>query len=130
MSLRIRSGCSRASSWREKSPDKTATVLAPAAFPALTSITESPTIMQSHMLTSRALTVFISASDEGLGLCVSSAVTMWLKYFVMLNCSSSVVIWVLGTKRIVINASFIFWDSSSSVACTFGKGLVFAFVTE
>ena len=67
-------------------------VLVSAAFPALISMTESPTIVQSQMLMSSVLIVCIRASGEGLGLCESCAVMMWLKYCAMLNCSSSAVI--------------------------------------
>ncbi len=81
ISGKIKSGHSRASSSRWKSPESTATVFAPAALPALMSLIESPAMMHSHISTSKALTHWINASGEGLGFVVSLAVTMWVKYF-------------------------------------------------
>ena len=75
-SFKIRSGYCLASSVWEKSPDRTAMVFVPAAFPALMSLIESPTMVQSQIWMSIACTVFIRASGEGFGLAVSSAVTM------------------------------------------------------
>ena len=46
---RIRLGFSLASSWRVKSPVRTAMVLVPAVFPAFMSLMESPMMMQSHI---------------------------------------------------------------------------------
>lgn len=46
---KIKSGFSLSSSSREKIPDKTAMVLAPAFFPALISTIESPTTAHSHV---------------------------------------------------------------------------------
>jgi hypothetical protein len=64
---KIKSGHSLASSLQPNSPDSKAMVLAPAAFPARTSLTESPAIIQSHISRSKASTHWISASGEGLG---------------------------------------------------------------
>ena len=58
-------------------------------FSSPTSETESPTMTQSHIWTSIARTAFMSASGEGLGLCVSNAVTTCAKYFAKPCCSSS-----------------------------------------
>ena len=126
MFFRIRSGCSLASSSWEKSPVRTAVVFAPAAFPALISEIESPTMMQSQIWASMAFTHFMSASGEGFGLWVSRAVTTWVKCFAMPKCSSSFVMFCFGTARMVMRASLAFLDRVFSVVGTFGKSLVFS----
>ena len=127
---RIKSGHSFANSSQPYSPDSTATVLAPAAFPARTSLTESPAMIQSHISRSKASTHWINASGEGLGLVVSKAVTMWVKYFAMPKQSNSFCITWFGTWRMVINASLDFDESACRVAGMWGKSVVFTSVAE
>jgi len=126
MSFKIKSGFSLASSFWEKSPDRTAAVFAPAAFPAFMSEIESPTMMQSQIWASMAFTHFMSASGEGFGLWVSNAVTTWVKYFAMPKCSSSFMMFSFVTARMVMRASLAFSERVFSVAETFGKSLVFS----
>src|SRR5664280_1755288 len=127
---RIKSGHSLASSSQRYRPESTATVFAPAAFPARTSLTESPAMMQSYISRSRASTHWINASGEGLGLLVSRAVTTWVKYFAMPRQYSSFWMTWFGTWRMVINASLDFAESASRVAEMVGRSFVFASVDE
>ena len=48
----------------------------------------------------------------------------------MLKCFSSAVTVCFETERMVINASFVFFERVFSVVETLGKGLVFSFVME
>ena len=101
----------------------TAAVLAPAALPALMSITLSPMMRQSHVWTFMALRVFMRASGEGFGLCVSWAVRMQVKYCAKPKfCSSSAIV-AFGALRIVMSVSFAFCWSVSKARWMLGMGL-------
>ena len=125
--FRIRSGCCLASSLWVKSPERTAMVLVPAAFPAFMSLMESPTMMQSCVWMCRAFVHFVRASGEGFGLCVSRAVTTCVKYFAMPKCCSSFVMVFFGTLRMVIRASLAFLERVCRVVEMLGMGVVFCF---
>ena len=103
-------------------------MLAPAVLPALMSDGLSPTMRQSQIWTSMALRAFIRASGEGLGLCVSWAVMMCVKYWARRKCCNSFVSLALGTLRIVMRASFAFCWSVFRAIWMLGMGLVFTSV--
>src|SRR5271157_1475143 len=105
-------------------PVNTAMVRAPAFFPALTSITESPTTAQSRMFMFKYFAHLVKASGEGFGFEVSLDVSIFLKYLDKPNFDNSFLTSFSVTLRLVMTAKAAFDESFSSVQPTFKKRLV------
>lgn len=71
---------------------------------------------------------FTSASGDGFGLRMSNVVVTYWKYFAKPKVSSSLMIFPFGTCRIVISASFAFFESFCIVPLMLGIGFAFVVV--